>query len=132
MTAPAPRHARHVRHVRLAAMVDTLAFAALPIVEWFDDHVATPFAQWRADRKGWEKAAAAIQASIQASILLGCLIGAILGLTGCRSNDEIPGHGVEPSAVKIADGLELSPEQMAETLNVNPAGLAVLLNRAGR
>ena len=128
MTTPEPRHARHVRHVRLAAMADTLAFAALPIVEWFDDHIAAPFAQWRADRKGWEKAAAAIQASI----LIGCIIGAILGLTGCRSNDEIPGHGTEPSAVKIADGLELSPEQMAETLNANPAGLAYLLNRAGR
>lgn len=116
----APRHARHVRHVRLAAVEDALAAAVLALVD--------AFAKWSKDRTGWEKTYAAVRASI----LLGMLIGALISLTGCRSEGEIPGHGTEPSAVRIADGIDLTPEQMAETLQVNPQGLAVLLSRSGR
>ena len=127
MTAPAPRHARHVRHARLAAVGDVLAVAALPVVEWFDDHVAAPFAKWRADRTGWEKAAAAVRASI----LLGVLVGAVIALAGCdRTVGELPGHGTAPSAVKIADGIDLDTCEMARILDVDPVALAATLRTA--
>ncbi|NUS00399.1 MAG: hypothetical protein HOV67_34685 [Kribbellaceae bacterium] len=117
------------KHPRAAAAVDVtiavVAVIATPIVEWFDDHIAVPFAKWRADRTGWEQTAAAVRVSIA----LGCLIGVLFALAGCRSEQEIPGHGVEPSDVRIAADFDMCTNEMARLLQVSPEGLAAALNR---
>lgn len=119
----ATRHSKHVRFAVLASIVDIIALLAIPVVEWFDDHVAEPVATWWNDSTGWEKAAVAVRSSF----LLGCLIGVVIALAACRPNEEIPGHGVEPSAVRIAqDDLGLDAQQMAELLQVRPEALAYL------
>lgn len=137
------RHVKPARHPRTAHVLDTaLALAAIvltPLVEWFDDKsaefvewfgdkIAKPVAKWWKDLKGAEK----VFVALRISVVLGCAVGAVIALAGCDTDKPtIPGHGTEPSAVRM-DDLGLTNQQMAELMQVNPEGLAVFLNRVGR
>jgi hypothetical protein len=124
------RHVKPARFPRTASAFDLtlalLAVVATPVVEWFDDKIAVPVAAWWKDLKASEKVAAAVKASI----LIGCVVGAVIALAGCDDEPTIPGHGTEPSAVRIAAEYDLCTDQMAHILGVSPEGLSAALRKA--